>query len=155
MSSQKRFFIGAWQRTGWVLLAFALGACTTVNQGPMDLPGAEPRAQFNTGSLAVVVTDQHGKPLQGARVDIDADQPDFYRNSGMLDWRGSVTFRGVPQVVRVSVNHPRGYFSAPYRVPPNGLAEMRMIVNVDDEVAPPPQPEPRPDPRNLPRRQAL
>lgn len=156
MHSRNSFVNGAGRKAAGLLLAFALSACAAVNQGPLELPDGDRRVQFNTGSLAVVVTDQYGQPLQGARIDVDADQPDFYRNSGLLDWRGSVMFRGVPQAVRVSVNHPRAYFSAPYQVPPGRMSEMRMIVYVDEVMTPPPQPDPEPDPRsNTPRRRTF
>jgi hypothetical protein len=155
MHIQDRFVTGAGRQASGLLLALVLAACAAVNQGPVDLPDGERRVQFNTGSLAVVVTDQYGQPLQGARIDVDADQPEFYRNSALLDWRGSVMFRGVPQVVRVSVNHPRAYFSAPYQVPPDRMSEMRMMVYVEEVITPPPQPEPEPDPRRVPRRRTF
>jgi len=134
------------------LFTLALGACATMREEPTDLPGAGRRVEFNTGRLQVFVVDQYGQAVQGARIDVDADQPDFYRNSGTLDWRGSVTFNSVPPAVRVTVNHPRGYFSAPFLVPPDRTSEMRMIVNLEDVFVPLPQPQPAPDPRNPPRR---
>lgn len=135
-----------------VLFAAGLGACATMREEPTDLPGTGRRVEFNTGRLMVFAVDQYGQVLQGARVDVDADQPDFYRNSGTLDWRGSVTFSGVPPAVRVTVNHPRGYFSTPFLVPPDRTSEMRMIVNLEDVIVPQPQPQPGPDPRIPPRR---
>ena len=117
-----------------------LAACAA--SGPIASPGTRQPVQFNTGRLTVWVTDQNGQPLQDARVDVDADLPDFYRNTAFLDRRGTASFNGVPRVVRVTVVHPYGYYSAPYVLPETGIAEMRMIVLIDyppPEVNPPEQ----------------
>lgn len=134
-----------------LLLAAALPSCANGPEGGYTPPGASTAGRavvFNTGRLTVVAVDQDGVPMYGARIDVDSDEPEFYRTTGTLDPRGSVTFTGVPQEVRVSVIYPGAYYSRPFFVPPTGTTEMRMIVTVDGGV-PRPTPQPVPQPRVL------
>lgn len=121
---------------GALWLVMLAGCAASGSGGSVGLPGSAERVHFNTGRLTVWVTDQNGQALQDARVDVDADQPDFYRNTAFLDRRGAATFTGVPPVVRVTVDHPYGYYSVPYVVPETGVTEVRLIVLID--YPPPP-----------------
>lgn len=98
--------------------------------GAMGTGMAAENTSFNTGRLNVVVTDQNGRPLDRAQVDVVSTSNTHYRTTGITNRDGTVSFNAVPQAVNVSVTHPTGSYSQNFNVPPSGTSEMRMIVNV-------------------------
>lgn len=97
--------------------------------GTMGTGTASEGSSFNTGRLSVVVMDQNGRPLDRAQVDVVANGTTHYRTTGVTNRDGMVSFNGVPQSVNVSVSHATGSYSQNFNVPPNGVSEMRMIVD--------------------------
>jgi len=128
------------QRTGWVaaaalmLAGLVLAACATNPAGSSPAPagtGAPVTAstQAATGRLKVVVTDQNGRPLDGATVNVRAVSGSFFRATGATDRGGEVTFLAVPLQVEVSVVHQTGSYSQVVTVPQTGgTMEARMMI---------------------------
>ena len=113
-------------------LLATLAGCATGQGG--GSPAAAPVAVTGTGSttssgrLDVYVTDQNGRALDRATVDVSSDTG--YRRSSYTDGSGKTSFTNVPEVVNVSVTHQAGSYSAGFIVAQSGTSEMRMIVNV-------------------------
>lgn len=91
------------------------------------------QGSFNTGRLTVVVTNQNGRPLERAQVDVVATGNTHFRTTGVTNRDGTVSFNGVPQSINVSVNHPTGSYSQNFNVTPNGTSEMRLIVDTIEQ----------------------
>jgi FlaG/FlaF family flagellin (archaellin) len=121
--------------------AATLSACATGQGGtsPATMPSAADGtgATSSSGRLEVYVTDQNGRPLDRATVDVSSDTG--YRRSSYTDGSGKTTFSNVPEVVNVSVTHQLGAYSAAFIVAQSGTSEMRMIVNTMEVEEPEPQ----------------
>jgi hypothetical protein len=135
-------------------LGVVLAGCSSIPiETPMGLSD-KPAAQFNTGSVTLYVTDYAGQPLRQAWVDIESNAPpdkEYFRNAAVTDHWGRVTFRGVPEQIRISVNHTetRAYYSRPFEIPSSGNTELRMMLETQP-VEPRPVPQPVPMPRPVP-----
>lgn len=115
------------------LLGCVLAGCASVPpEAPVPLAGRESAVKFNTGRIAVVVTDYAGTPLPKARVDVEGmnDSKDYFRTAAFSDVWGRVSFAGVPQRVRVTVYHAEtlANYSREFDVPSIGTTELRMMV---------------------------
>lgn len=110
-----------------------LGGCAgTPTSDAVSLAGDKPPVKFNTGNVTVVVTDFAGQPLRLARVDIESGSKndDYFRTAAMSDVYGRVSFRGVPNEVRITVYHAesQGNYSREFHIPSSGTTELRMMI---------------------------
>jgi hypothetical protein len=120
--------------------ALCLGACASVSApSPVGLQGEESPVHFDTGAVAIYLVDYNGAPLRKAMVNIEsADVDNSYRTAAFSDDFGQVSFRGVPESVRISVFHSEtsANYSRVFDVPSRGITELRMIL--ETYVEPPP-----------------
>jgi len=100
------------------------------------LTGSANPIDVQTGRLMVFAIDSaDGGPLMSATVevvaaDLTVRDPHYYRRNGTSDRFGMVTFNDVPQVVNVSVYHPRGSYAMDnFIVAPRGTSEFRVFVD--------------------------
>lgn len=116
------------------VLGIALSGCASVPTGaPVGLNGPQQTAKkFNTGRVALTVTDYGGMPLRQARVDVEsaADQEDYFRTAAFSDVWGRVSFAGLPEKVRITIYHAEtnSNYSREFHVPPSGTTDLRMMV---------------------------
>lgn len=88
-----------------------------------------PAVQFSQGRVTFTVVDEFGYALNGMRVDMSWDEPNFYKTSAFTNRDGQVSFSGVPAVAEVSVDHPGGIFTQTLLVPQSGRPELRVMLD--------------------------
>jgi hypothetical protein len=120
-------------------LGSVLGACAMNPDSPAYtrmLTGSANPVGVQTGRLMVYAYDSaDGRPLINATVEIVAadrtvHEPHYYRRVDKSDWRGSVTFSDVPNLVNVAVTHARGSYARDNYVVIQGQpSEFRVYVD--------------------------
>lgn len=100
------------------------------------LTGSANPVGVQTGRLIVVAYDSSdGGPLMNATVDIVAadrtvHDPHYYRRVDKSDWRGTVIFNDVPNLVNISISHARGSYARDNYVVIQGQpSEFRVYVD--------------------------
>jgi hypothetical protein len=66
-------------------------------------------------------------------VDLSWDSPSFYMTSAFTDGFGQVTFRDVPEVAEVNIQHPGGNYMGTVLVPQLSTIELRLILETFGE----------------------
>jgi hypothetical protein len=100
-----------------------------------------------TGRLVLVVVDQDGTPLTRIPVDVvSVGTSGQYRERGMTDGLGRISFSSVPEMVNVTVVADNGRITGTYSqnigVSQLGSSEVRMTVQTYEVQQPEPEPEP-------------
>ena len=119
---------------GATMIAGLLAGCASapMTSAPMALE-QDPGSKFNTGRVALFLTDYEGRPLNKAMVNIESAgdvSKEYFRTAAWSDVRGYVSFAGLPQEVRISVYHAEtaGNYSRVFHVPSSGTTELRMMI---------------------------
>jgi hypothetical protein len=134
------FLDARWRRGAAGLLATSallLQGCASVPAGSaMELDPGKRGVKFDTGRVALTVTDYGGFPLRKAMVNVEAiDSEDYFRTAAFSDNFGQVSFNGLPDRVRITVFHAEtaATYSRVFDVPSSGLTELRMILETFEE----------------------
>jgi hypothetical protein len=111
------------------ILALVLVSCASVagldSRASLDAPGVK----FSNGQIFLVLVDEDGMPMVRTRVDFAWESPEYYKTSAFTDDIGRVTFKGVPEVAEVTINHPGGMYQRTLIVPQQGVSELRVTLD--------------------------
>jgi hypothetical protein len=120
---------------GALICAALVTACASAprNFAPVSLD--TPAVQFTNGRIMFLLKDENGTPMTRTRVDLSWETPQFYKTSAFTDTNGQVTFKGVPEVAEVSIDHPGGNFTRTLIVPQQGMTQLPVILDTYGENA--------------------
>jgi hypothetical protein len=120
---------------GALACAALLSACASAPRNFAAVSLDTPAASFTNGRVMFLLKDENGTPMTRTRVDMSWETPQFYKTSAFTDFNGQVTFKGVPEVAEVSIDHPGGNFTRTLIVPQQGMVQMPVILDTYGENA--------------------
>jgi hypothetical protein len=122
-----------------LLLALgALAGCVDDHsmQSTEGTPEDTPASPQGTGTATVLVTDPEGGPLFNASVSVLDEWNRRYLPAEFTGADGTVTIRGAPNWLRISVTHGLGYRqSESFRMEPGGSVRIAVTIDPRDLVS--------------------